>query len=72
MSGSSCLLTFVISFKAGIAYRIETIKLTFYLIGGIIIINLLLHEMYSQSLLKCAIVIFKSIHETRTLTRYNG
>ena len=29
---------------------------------------MLLHEIYSQSLLKCFIIIFKSIHETRTLT----
>ena len=27
-----------------------------------------MHEIYSQSLLKCFIIIFKSIHETRTLT----
>ena len=32
------------------------------------IINLPLHDMYSQSLLKCFIIIFKSIHETPTLT----
>ena len=30
--------------------------------------NLLLDEMYSQSLLKCFIIIFRSIQETRTQT----
>ena len=36
----------LISFKASVAYKIEA----YNLIDGIIIINLLLHEMYSQSL----------------------